>query len=337
MSLLEVCLSTGRRGIRHFWLVLGVLLILFGVMGLRHEQEALSPPASDPVLSSVVTEPALVASVSQPVREEQGGIDYESIPVDLSADSAPAANAPKEKENKPSSNSPASYVVQAGDSLWSIAKAFNVDMQTLVEANDLSRNRYLRVGQKLLIPPGSGVYYRVRAGESLWEICRRYRVDLQEVLRQNRIQQPNLVQVGQQLFLPGASAKRAITDFIWPVRGRLTSGFGMRQHPMGGGWKMHNGVDIAAPSGRLIRAAQGGKVSFAGSRGQMGRCVILQHDDRYQTIYGHCSEVLVKSGQSVQQGQAIARVGSTGLSSGPHVHFEVRKAGRAVDPLPFLP
>lgn len=121
--------------------------------------------------------------------------------------------------------------------------------------------------------------------------------------------------------------------FLKPVRGRIISRFGYRRHPILGGRRMHTGIDIAAPRGTPIRAARAGVVIFAGWLGGYGKCVIVDHGDGYSTLYAHCSSICVSRGQKVSRGQILGRVGSTGLSTGPHLHFEVRYRGRPVNPL----
>jgi murein DD-endopeptidase MepM/ murein hydrolase activator NlpD len=127
------------------------------------------------------------------------------------------------------------------------------------------------------------------------------------------------------------------TSFIWPVDGHVTSGFGYRHHPIEGGIRFHSGIDIAANYGTTIFAAQSGRVLGAGWNGLFGKCVIIQHDNDFVTLYGHCSRTFVQVGQRVERGQAIALVGSTGLSTGPHVHFEIRQKGVAMNPINYMP
>lgn len=120
--------------------------------------------------------------------------------------------------------------------------------------------------------------------------------------------------------------------FIAPVSGEITSNFGMRFHPILKQYRQHTGVDIASPSGTTIKAAAGGDVIYSGWFGAYGNTVIIDHGGGMTTVYGHCSRILARAGQTVKQGQAIARVGSTGWSTGPHLHFEVRKDGVPVKP-----
>lgn len=123
--------------------------------------------------------------------------------------------------------------------------------------------------------------------------------------------------------------------FLWPVRGTMTSDYGSRF--IFGKEGFHQGVDIAAPMGTAINAAAEGTVVFAGVKGTYGNLVILSHADGFLTYYGHCSKLLVTPGQTVSQGEVIAAVGSTGRSTGPHCHFEVRYQGGHIDPLRYLP
>jgi len=122
---------------------------------------------------------------------------------------------------------------------------------------------------------------------------------------------------------------------IFPVAGHITSGFGYRTHPIFHVRKLHTGVDIGAAYGAAIHAAGGGVVVFAGRWGGYGNCVIIDHGGGLATLYGHCSSLSVSEGQEVKQGQKIAAVGSTGLSTGPHLHFETRRNGRPVSPSGF--
>ena len=120
--------------------------------------------------------------------------------------------------------------------------------------------------------------------------------------------------------------------FAWPASGPITDPFGMRMHPVTHQWRMHNGLDIGAPMGATITASAPGKVIYAGWEGGYGNTIIIDHGSATSTLYGHCSQLFVSEGQDVQRGQAIGAVGSTGVSTGPHLHFEIRINGVAVDP-----
>ncbi len=194
-----------------------------------------------------------------------------------------------------------------------------------------------------------GVFHTVAAGQTLGEICRLYGADLQEVAEVNGIVDPDRIAVGQRIFIPdaeplsdAAAAQPAVAPpeqrvrrdqgrFIWPVDGVLTSKYGIRHG------RRHDGIDIGAPIGTPIRAAAAGKVLYVGRQSGYGKIVILRHAERMITVYAHNHENLVETGQSVRQGQPIARVGQTGRATGPHLHFEIRKATKPRNPLFFLP
>jgi murein DD-endopeptidase MepM/ murein hydrolase activator NlpD len=135
---------------------------------------------------------------------------------------------------------------------------------------------------------------------------------------------------------PDAKPKPNSGRFYRPVPGSIGSGFGWRVHPIYHVRKMHTGVDMHAGMGEPIHAAASGKVISAGWHGGYGKCVIISHGNGITTLYGHQSELLVSTGQSVTRGQVIGKVGSTGLSTGPHLHFEVRVNGNPVDPKDYL-
>jgi murein DD-endopeptidase MepM/ murein hydrolase activator NlpD len=135
---------------------------------------------------------------------------------------------------------------------------------------------------------------------------------------------------GADTYLPGGSMQ--FTGYIWPAKGTLTSGYGWR-------WgRMHQGIDIAAPTGTPIVAAAPGVISFAGWNSGYGYTVEIKHPDRSLTLYAHNSQILVQEGQTVGQGELIAKMGSTGRSTGPHLHFEIHPTGNgAVNPIAYLP
>jgi murein DD-endopeptidase MepM/ murein hydrolase activator NlpD len=124
--------------------------------------------------------------------------------------------------------------------------------------------------------------------------------------------------------------------FMWPVAGRIASGFGMRRHPILGTMRMHAGIDLIAPSGALVKAADGGQIIQAGYDGAYGYSIVVYHGGGFATWYAHLSRILVAVGQNVSRGEVIGLVGATGWATGPHLHFEVRINGAAQNPLGFL-
>ncbi|MCL2740232.1 MAG: peptidoglycan DD-metalloendopeptidase family protein, partial [Oscillospiraceae bacterium] len=128
------------------------------------------------------------------------------------------------------------------------------------------------------------------------------------------------------------------TSWIWPISGALSSGFSAsRAHPIYGVTRPHEGIDLSASYGASIRASASGKVTLAAWSGDYGNCIRIKSDDTYSEVYAHLSQILVKEGQEVRQGQIIGKVGSTGASTGPHLHFEIRKNNVAVNPTTLLP
>ncbi|MDE6706280.1 MAG: M23 family metallopeptidase [Treponemataceae bacterium] len=238
----------------------------------------------------------------------------------------------------------ASYTVAAGDTISGISKKFGLgNISTLIAVNDIDNVRSLRSGQKLRVPNQDGVVHRVAKGDSINAISVAYHVSVEEILDANDIETMTL-SVGQELFIPGAkmdatSLKKAMGElFTCPIKAawRLTSRFGIRNDPFTGIKSSHTGVDMACPTGTPIYAAMSGKVVVAGWSNVFGNYVIINHENGYQTLYGHLSKRIAQQGQRVSQGTRIGLAGSTGYSTGPHLHFTVYKNGKLVDPLTLL-
>lgn len=154
------------------------------------------------------------------------------------------------------------------------------------------------------------------------------------LLRENN---PSLRKIGKGSGLLDhlKTAKNNVVQLVGnlPVKGNMSSGFGMRHHPVHKEFRHHSGLDIAASKGSPIDAVMDGKVIFSGERGTYGNTVVIQHEDGYKSLYAHCSELKVSVGEQVKSGDEIATVGSTGVTTGNHLHFEIRKNDEAVDPL----
>ncbi len=224
------------------------------------------------------------------------------------------------------------HAVASGECLWNIARKYHVRMETIVAMNDLPSARYLRPGQILEVPDTDGTYVKVKKGDTVSGICKKYDVELTDLVNANPGVDVAALQVGQRLFIPGSGALSQLFRFGWPVHGRISGRYGMRLHPVYRRRMMHTGLDIAAPRGTPIHAALGGRVKFAGWKGGLGKAVVIEHPNGYETTYGHCSKLLVSRGDTVKKGEVIAKVGTTGISTGPHVHFEVRKGGKRLNP-----
>ncbi len=187
--------------------------------------------------------------------------------------------------------------------------------------------------------------YTVRRGDTLHHIAQRYGVSVASLMSANGISNARDLQVGQVLTIPGYTSYSAIDNygadysserptriFAWPVdHGEISSGFGIRNGTM------HDGVDIAAPIGTAVRAAESGTVIYAGRLRGYGNVIIVRHDDHYVTVYGHNSANLVREGDSVARGQVIANIGDSGRTTGANLHFEVRRDNTARNPLAYLP
>jgi murein DD-endopeptidase MepM/ murein hydrolase activator NlpD len=187
--------------------------------------------------------------------------------------------------------------------------------------------------------------YTVQRGDTLHHIAQRYGVSVSSLMSANVISDPRDLQVGQVLIIPrytsygaidnfGAdySAERPTRMFAWPVEhGEISSGFGIRNGTM------HDGVDIAAPIGTAVHAADSGTVIYAGRLRGYGNVIIVRHDDHYVTVYGHNSTNLAREGDAVARGQVIATIGDSGRTTGANLHFEVRRDNTARNPLAYLP
>ena len=239
---------------------------------------------------------------------------------------------------KPKNNTISLYVVREGDTLSEIAEMFEVTVNTIRWANDLSRSSTIRVGQTLTILPVTGVKYKVKKGDTLASIAKDLHGDADEIAQYNGIEEGSALALGTELIIPNGEIALAVaTPAPRPSSlGASPSYAGFFMRPITGGVKTqgihgYNGVDLAAPAGTSIVAAAAGDVIVArdsGWNGGYGTYVVISHDNGTQTLYAHNSANVVSVGQRVVQGQVIGYVGSTGRSTGPHVHFEIRNGPR---------
>lgn len=229
------------------------------------------------------------------------------------------------------------HTVKTGESIWRISQKYNVPIYAIESANPDKAGRIIRPGDRLKIPPSAGIYYTVKNGDSLSMIARKYKLSAKKIRGSNSLT-GNIIHAGQRLFLTDAKPipqkrYKMQARFIWPIRGHITSLYGWRRHPFNGSRQFHPGLDIGAVTGTAIHSTGKGLVVFAGDGGTYGNLIIIRHKDNYYSIYAHSSKLIIKKGQVVKQGQIIARVGNTGLSTGSHLHFEMKKGTERVNPL----
>jgi murein DD-endopeptidase MepM/ murein hydrolase activator NlpD len=226
--------------------------------------------------------------------------------------------------------------------LYSLSARLNLWPETLATVNGVQNPESFVELSRVIVPNTQGLFVPLDPRNDLESIMLAYRSGRTEEAV------PVFVQSGDQrrglLFFPGerlhpverAYFLQILFRFPLPY-GYLASGFGRRTHPLTGQSHFHTGVDIAAPAGTEVLAARGGTVTEIGFDSGYGNYLVLSHEGNYQTLYGHLRNVAVSLNQDAYSGMIIARVGSTGQSTGPHLHFEIRSRGSVKDPVPLLP
>lgn len=287
------------------------------------------------------------------------------VPVNGTSPDTQKAKVPKNKPNPPAKYAaikpnkspklkndlgPQSIRVKKGDTIYALSRRHDVTVRSLIHANALKPPYLLYVGQKLKMRAIG--QYKVKKGDTLYSLSRKYHVDMPQLVRINGLRKPYLLAIGQRIKVPGngsaikrekARSKntqftyappppRSAKGFLWPLKGSVISGFG----PKSTGH--HNdGINIAGRSGSTVSAAESGVVVHVGNKIKgFGNLILLKHQNGWITAYGHNADILVKKGQTVKRGQAIARVGQSGSASRPQLHFEMRKGARAVNPVKYL-
>ena len=222
------------------------------------------------------------------------------------------------------------YKVEKGDTLSKIAEKFNISLNTVLWANDLSKRSVIRPGQKLIILPVSGVMHLVKPGDTLTNIAKTYKGDVDEIIAFNHLSEDGKIYIGDALIIPDGVQPRiriaahqipvGKSYFIYPTVGWISQ----RLHPI-------NAIDVANKCGTAIYAAAAGKVQKVSRGRRYGNYIRILHPNNVVTLYAHLSGVVVKPGQSVSQGDIIGYMGHTGYTipkgpAGCHLHFEVRGA-----------
>jgi len=246
------------------------------------------------------------------------------------------------------------YAVQSGDTVSSIASNFGLNVNTILWENNLSSNSLIKPGAKLTILPTNGIRHTVAKNENIGKLATKYGVTAEVIIEGNDMEEDEALKIGQKLFIPGgkkiventtivnrtyagttitqntnSNQKPAYTGgkLLWPTVGaRITQYYS---------WS-HKGLDIANKTGTPLYAAEDGTVERSGWSNGYGYNVIINHGGGLKTLYGHASKLYVKAGDTVSRGEVIAAMGSTGWSTGPHIHFEVRVNGVQQNPLNYI-
>ncbi|PIR84192.1 hypothetical protein COU18_00350 [Candidatus Kaiserbacteria bacterium CG10_big_fil_rev_8_21_14_0_10_51_14] len=241
---------------------------------------------------------------------------------------------------KPKNSTVSVYVVRAGDTLSEIGELFGVPTDTILWANNLTRSSKIQIGQKLTILPIPGVKHTVKKGDTLASVAKQYQADVVEIANYNGIED-GILAVGAEIIIPNGEIQapppvKTGKTVTAAVKYGVAATIGDYMAPLARyvetqGIHGYNGVDLGAPAGTPIMASAGGEVIVAksgGYNGGYGNYVVIQHANGSQTLYAHMSKVSIYSGAMVAQGQVIGTVGSTGRSTGAHLHFEIRNGIR---------
>ena len=235
-----------------------------------------------------------------------------------------------------------SYKVQSGENISGLAISLGLNQDTIISVNKITNTRLLQTGRVLLIPNQDGILHTVRTGESLSSIAERHKVEKEAIQTANELFSDR-ISAGTDIFIPGARLDWVRLQeingdlFVWPVRGVITSPYGYRRDPFNSGRRQfHTGIDIRGSHGTPVRAAMSGRVNRVGYDRVWGNFVIISHHSGYRTLYAHLSTIRTRTGAYVAASERIGDVGSTGLSTGSHLHFTVYKNGVTVNPRTLL-
>lgn len=255
---------------------------------------------------------------------------------------------PVEEKEEDSIPEKREYIVKQGDTLSEIAESNGMGLSVLMANNPGVSAKNLKVGQKLTILTGNGIFYKVVKGDSLSKIATLFGVEIEDIKSINKLDS-NVVQVGDTLFIKDPNLNKYLSTrkqggttpgslgFIMPIKYTgVTSPQGNRFHPVLKRYIYHAGVDLRAHFIPLY-ASKAGKVTYAGTMSGYGKIIIIQHSGGYETRYAHLDKIGVKKGQYVETGELIGKTGKSGRVTGPHLHFELRKNGKILNPMKYIP
>jgi len=247
------------------------------------------------------------------------------------------------------------HIVRRGDTLSKISSLYGVSVEAIQEANGLDSD-LIRPGQELVISKtGLGgnldtdfykmISYQVKPGDTLQKLAERYHTTIRRIKEVNELT-TNRIRIGQRIEVPKLvldlsnssryTGGKISQNFRWPVSGRISSNFGWRRHPITNDKHFHGGIDIAVNTGTIVRTAESGQVLGSGWIRGFGRTVTIDHGNGVVTLYAHNSSLLVNNGERVTRGEAIAKSGNSGRSTGPHLDFRILINDKPVNPLKYL-
>jgi murein DD-endopeptidase MepM/ murein hydrolase activator NlpD len=336
---------------RVYLILLAVAILIFGLFHVIHQPipdnstsflSLLTPSAtpSGPVSEATVAPSNVSPIPAQPLQTQL------SLPTTQTATEADVFDLKRLRDLKALAEV---HKVEDGENWWSIASDDKIDVPTLIGGNPTLPMK-ARINRPVVILSERGSLHTVRKGETLSSIAAFYKSDSKILQKVNGIQWWwwARMKVGDVLFIPGAKpllmaqewqdyfAKRGIFGDPLGRWGVITSPFGKRYDPLNGDIRHHSGLDLRAKYGDSVYAAAGGRIIFTGISGGYGNLIQIAHGNGFITLYGHLSKIFIQQGQKVRRGQLIGKVGATGRVTGPHLHFEIRKNGKAVDPLPYI-
>ncbi|MDR2495261.1 MAG: M23 family metallopeptidase [Spirochaetaceae bacterium] len=235
-----------------------------------------------------------------------------------------------------------SHKIEKDETIISVAQKFGLNQDTIISVNGITNARHLQKNQVLRVPNQDGILYQVKPKETLQAIAKKFDTDVESIQTVNELFPGALVRSNTSIFIPGAKLDPLDLQeingdlFAWPVRGYITSHYGYRASPFTGVRQFHSGLDIGVPTGTPVKAAMAGRVTTAGYDKSYGNYVVISHYAGYRTLYAHLSVIRTKPGAYVGTGERIGDAGSTGVSTGPHLHFTVYKNGVTVNPRSLL-
>ncbi|WP_151059932.1 M23 family metallopeptidase [Borreliella turdi] len=234
------------------------------------------------------------------------------------------------------------HKIKPGETLSHVAARYQITSETLISFNEIKDVRSIKPNSVIKVPNMKGIVYVVKKNDSISSIASAYNVPKVDILDSNNLDNEVLF-LGQKLFIPGGRLPKDFLKevlgetFIYPVQGVITSGYGYRPDPFTRVISFHNGIDIANLANTPIKASREGIVVTVGfNAGGYGKYVVISHSNGFQTLYAHLNSFAVKVGEKVSRGAVIGYMGSTGYSTGNHLHFTIFKNGKTENPMKYL-